>query len=94
MNLQMQVSLSIFSFLYGMFFALTTTVAFRLLHHPNLWIRYLFTFGFIMLHILVYFLILRRFFYGILHPYSILLLTLGVFMEHAISSRVEIRIKK
>ena len=94
MNLQMQVSLSIFSFLYGMFFAFTTTVAFRLLHHPNLWIRYLFTFGFVMLHILVYFLILRRFFYGILHPYSILLLTLGVFMEHAISSHVEIRIKK
>ncbi len=94
MNLQMQISLSIFSFLYGIFFALTTTFSFKLLHHSNLWIRYLYTFGFVMLHILIYFWILRKFFYGILHPYSILLLSLGVLVEHMISARVEIRVKR
>lgn len=94
MGLSSQIDLIIFSFFYGMLFGFSISMSSKLLHHKNHWIRYLFTIGFVLLHILIYFSVLKNFFYGILHPYSLLLLTLGLFAEHAIAAHVEIRIKK
>jgi len=77
MDLSTQVITLFFSFLYGIFFELTLHGTGSLIYHKSKLICYVSTFLFIISHVILYFIILQKINYGIVHIYSIISFILG-----------------
>lgn len=82
MDLNTQIMTLIASFLYGAFFSFLVSVNYKYLYQQKIFIRILFTFMFIFLNVLVYFIILKKINQVILHPYSLGMILVGFCMEH------------
>ncbi len=82
MNLHIQISLIIFSFLYGIVFSFFLNLCYRLLHHHNIVIRYLSTIIVVAISTTIYFKGIQKICYGIFHIYSLLLIIVGFCFEN------------
>ena len=77
MTLQTQIISSIFSFGYGIFFSLLLNINYNIIFSGPRYLRLLSNFFFLSDMALLYFLLMKKINYGILHPYFYLLLFLG-----------------
>lgn len=94
MPLQVQ-SLTLFvSFLYGMFFEVTLYFSSNFIYHKNYVFRIISTFIFVMLHIILYFSILERINYGVVHIYAILCLFAGYIVGYYLQKWFAFHIRK
>lgn len=98
MSLDTQIITLIFSFLYGIIFELTLSIVEKIIHHKSKIISYTSTFLFVIIHVIIYFIILQKINYGVVHIYSLLSLVLGymssAFIRKYLYSRFTIFHKK
>jgi len=93
MNLDTQLKLLLFSFMYGLFLSFMININQKYLYSNNTILKIIFTFFFILAHTFLYFIILQKINDGIIHIYSIISIVLGFFIEHYIRKKV-VKIKK
>lgn len=85
MVLEIQIKLILFSFFFGAFLSFMIDINKKYLYSNNKVFKIFFTFLFILVHTLLYFLILQKLNNGIIHIYSFLTITLGFYVGHVIS---------
>lgn len=78
MILIIQIKSLFFSFIYGIFFALTYRINKKYLLSKNLYFKLILNFFFVLDHILIYFILIKLINKGILHVYFFLLFILGI----------------
>lgn len=88
MSLDTQILTVIISFLYGIFFSITMNFSHKIIYNSKIIIKTLFTFIFVFIHSLVYFNILLRINYGIIHIYGILAIIIGFTLHEFIKNKV------
>ena len=93
MGLETQIKLLLFSFVFGIFFALMIDINHKYLYNPKKIFKIIFTFFFVLVNVFIYFLILKKINEGLLHVYSFLCIILGFFLEHIIKKKV-VKIRK
>lgn len=94
MKLDTQISLIIFSLIYGFFFSLFLDLNYKFLHHKNKIIKYLSTGFCISINVYIYFIGIQKINYGIFHIYSILLIILGFVLENILYKAIEKKLRK
>ncbi len=87
MNLETQIITLLFSFLYGIFFSLFVNVNHKIIYNAKKWIRLLGTFLVVLISVLSYFLILRYINNAAFHPYCLIMLIGGYYLEQVIAKR-------
>lgn len=85
MDLHTQIITLIFSFFYGIFFSLFISVNHKIIYHDKKWIKLLGTFLVILISVLVYFILLKQINFAAFHPYCLLVLGLGFYLEKVIA---------
>lgn len=90
MTLQLQLFSLTFSFFFGAFFSFLLKVNYRFIYNSSRLVQCFFTFGFVLLFTIIYFIGLEKINYGILHAYYFIMIILGVIAQH----RIEKFIKK
>lgn len=88
MNLETQIKLVVFSLVFGIFFALMIDINHKYLYESKRYFKIIFTFLFILINTILYFLVLKKINEGIIHIYSIICIILGFFIEHFIKNKV------
>jgi len=84
MDLITQIKLVLFSFFFGIFFAIMLDVNRKYINSKRKRYRTFFTVSFMLFHALLYFWILQKINSGILHYYSFLCIILGVLAQNFI----------
>ena len=85
MDLETQIITLAFSFLYGIFFSLFVTVNHKIIYNSKKWIKLLGTFLVVLISVLSYFLILRFINDAAFHPYCLIMLIAGYYLEQIIA---------
>ena len=88
MNLNTQINLIIFSFIFGMLFSLFITINYKFLYQGKSLFRFIINLMIIIISILIYFIGIRKINNGILHIYSILLIIVGFIFDNFIRSKL------
>jgi len=86
MDLYTQIITLLFSFLYGIFFSLFVGVNYKIIYNDKQWIKLLGTFLVVMIGVLLYFVLLRKINYAAFHPYLLLVIILGFYLEKTIAN--------
>lgn len=94
MKLDIQISLIIFSFFYGIVFSIFLNVNYKLLHHKNIIIKYITTAVCTAISVIIYFKGIQKISYGIFHIYSIFLIIIGFTVENILQRIIEKHLKK
>lgn len=94
MDLHTQILTLLISFLYGILFSIFVNLNYKYLYQKNVILRILFTFAFIIINVLIYFILMKKINQAILHPYSIGMIFLGFSLEHHFHPLVAKHIKK
>ena len=94
MILSVQIKLLIFSFLYGVFLGIIMRFNYKLLYNSDYVLKILSTFLLVISSVLLYFVILLKINYGIVHYYSILLIILGFVLETFIELKIPTIVEK
>ncbi len=89
MILSLQLKTLLFSFFFGGIFSFFLRLNYRFIYHSNRMIKLLFTFAFVLLFTLIYFIGLEKINYGILHSYYFIMIILGVLAEHGIEKLIK-----
>ena len=92
-SLKIQLYIIIFSFLFGLFFAINLNFSAKYLYSSKKRIKFFSTALFVFFHVLVYFIGIRKISDGILHPYSILTIFLGYLSARIIQNKIVIKKK-
>lgn len=87
MTLIIQIKLILFSLLFGIFFGVMTDINHKYLYNKRKVLKVIFTFIYIVLSVLIYFLILKKINYGILHYYSFICIVIGFVVENFIVNK-------
>lgn len=82
MNLNVQLCLVIFSFIYGIAFSILLDINFKYMKSKTLFINIILSFMFSINSVLIYFIFLKKLNNGILHFYSFIIIILGFFVSH------------
>lgn len=93
MNLEIQLKLILFSFVFGAFLALMIDLNRKFLYSSQIIYKIIFTFFFVIVNAFLYFIILQKINNGIIHIYSIFCIIFGFFTEHIIRKKV-VKLKK
>lgn len=88
MSLDLQLKSLIISFIFGIFFSFNININYKFLYNEYKVIRFLFTFIFIICHVLLYFIILRKINNGYYHIYLIFSIILGFTLENIIHTKL------
>lgn len=94
MKLDIQISLIIFSILYGIVFSIFLNLNYRFLHHKNIIVRYLSTIICVAISVIIYFKGIQKISYGIFHVYSLFLIIIGFSLENIIHKLIEKYLQK
>ena len=81
MNLKTQIVLIIFSFFYGFLFSNFININYKFIYNSKKLIKILSSFFIILIAVLVYFIGIKKINNAILHPYSILMVIIGFFVD-------------
>lgn len=94
MTLEIQIKSLLFSFLFGIYFAHIIKINYKFILPLNKLFRTLGTLLLIVSNVLLYFVILLKINYGLLHIYLILMIILGVYIEYLLNKLIVKYIKK
>lgn len=86
MNIKIQITTLLFSFLYGIFFSFFLSLNYKFIYSNKKIFRTAISFLVVVVSVLIYFIILKKINYGIFHIYEILMISLGVIVENIIVS--------
>lgn len=92
MILSLQIKSLIVSFLFGILFSFDTSINSRFLYNEYKLLRFLFTFIFIIVHVLLYFIILMHINNGYYHIYLIISIVCGFTLEYFIHKKIKSKI--
>lgn len=84
MNIKLQITTLLFSFLYGIFFSFFLSLNYKFIYSDKKTLKTIISFLFIIVCVLLYFIILKKINYGIFHVYEILMIILGFVLENLI----------
>lgn len=93
-NLDLQLKSLLFSFLFGMFFAICVNINYKFINSNKKIFKIIFTFFFTIINILIYFIGLKKINDAYLHPYFILMIILGYIVEIFIQKLIVKKISK
>lgn len=88
-ELNIQIDLIFFSIIYGIIFSLFLDLNYKLLHHKNIFIKYISTIIFTAIGIITYFYGIQKICYGIFHIYSLILIIIGFIIPNLIFKVIE-----
>ena len=94
MNLKTQIILLIFSFFYGFLFSIFLNINYKFIYNSNKIIKILSSFFIVMISVLVYFIGIKKINNAILHPYSILMVIIGFFVDICLHRLIAKNLKK
>ena len=94
MNLKTQVILIIFSFFYGFIFSIFLNLNYKFIYSYNKILRVLSSLFVVIIAVLVYFIGIKKINNAILHPYSILMIILGFFVDISLNRIIAKKLKK
>lgn len=94
MNLKTQIVLIIFSFFYGFIFSIFLNINYKFIYSSNRFIKILSSFLTIIIAVLIYFISIKKINNAILHPYSIIMVIIGFFVDICINRIIAKKIKK
>jgi hypothetical protein len=86
MTLSVQIQSLIFSFVYGVFFAVVFNFSYRYFNCNIKYLNFVNVIFFVLFNALLYFLCMRIINDGIIHLYFLLTLLLGFFIENKVDS--------
>ena len=86
MNIKLQITTLLFSFLYGIFFSFFLSLNYKFIYSNKRIFRTVISFLVVVVYVLLYFIILKKINYGIFHIYEVLMIILGVIVENIIVS--------
>lgn len=86
MNIKIQITTLLFSFLYGIFFSFFLSLNYKFIYSNKKLFKTVISLLVVVLSVLLYFIILKKINYGIFHIYEILMITLGFIVENIIVS--------
>lgn len=89
MILKVQIITLITSFLYGIFFGITLDLNYKIIYKTSKFYGVVIHVVFVLFHILTYFFLLQKVNNGIFHPYALLVLILGVLVEHLLFTNIK-----
>ena len=78
MNIKLQITTLLFSFLYGIFFSFFLSLNYKFIYSDKKILKTIISF------LLLYFIILKKINYGVFHVYEILMIILGFVLENLI----------
>ena len=88
MSLEVQIQSLIYSFVFGIFFSYTINLNYRYLFSSTKVFKIIINFLFILVHVLLYFILLKMINSGVLHIYFLLVMLIGVLFGHYYSKRL------
>ena len=94
MNLKTQIILVTFSFFYGFLFSMFLSINYKFIYNSNKLVRIVSSFFVIIISVLCYFIGIKKINNAILHPYSILLVIIGFFVDICLTRIVAKKLKK
>lgn len=94
MNIKTQLITILISFLFGILFSVQVSFNYKLIYNQKKYYKITFTFLLVLVNTLLYFLLIRKFNDGILHPYGLLFIIVGYIVEIMIKSFIVKKIKK
>ncbi len=92
MELTTQLHLLVFSFLYGVVFSILINLNYKFLYNEKKLLKTIFTIVFVLVNVLIYFLILLKINYGMLHIYSLLMIIVGFVLENIIENKLILKL--
>ncbi len=92
MELTTQLHLLVFSFLYGVVFSILINLNYKFLYNEKKLLKTIFTIVFVLVNVLIYFLILLKINYGMLHIYSLLVIIVGFVLENIIENKLILKL--
>lgn len=94
MTLNIQIHSLIFSFVFGIFFSLFINLNHKIIYNSHLIIKLIGTTLVIFSSVLAYFIMLLYINNGTFHPYELLMIVLGFYIEDIFSKRLKHQRKK
>ena len=94
MNLKTQIILLFFSFFYGFIFSIFLNINYKFIYSSNRIIKIISSFFLIIISVLAYFIGIKKINNAILHPYSILMVIIGFFVDICLNRIIAKKIKK
>lgn len=94
MNLKTQIILIIFSFFYGFFFSIFLNINYKFIYSSHKIVKFLSSFLIIIVSVLIYFIGIKKINNAILHPYSILMVIIGFFVDICLRRIIAKKLKK
>lgn len=88
MSLKIQIYSSIFSFLFGIFFSVMLNYCYKKIKIKNKYGNIIFNLGFAIFHTILYYLLLEKVNYGILHPYCVISVIVGFIVAELLYYKV------
>jgi len=81
MDLKTQIITLLFSFGYGFLFSFFLHINYKFIYNNKIFIKVITSFLFILINILMYFIILKKINYGIIHIYYLIVIIIGFILE-------------
>lgn len=94
MDLKTQIILIVFSFFYGFIFSIFLNINYKFIYSSKPFIKILSSFLIIIIAVLVYFISIKKINNAILHPYSIIMVIIGFFVDICINRIIAKKTKK
>lgn len=82
------------SFLFGIIFSLQLSLTYKFIYSDKKIYKIIFTFLLVLVNTLLYFILLKKFNNGILHPYGILFIIIGFIVEIFVKTLVVKKLHK
>lgn len=80
-NLTLQIKTLLFSFCFGIFFAIMVNINLKFILSSNKFTKLIFTFLFVTINVLIYFIAIKKINDAYIHPYFILMIIVGYIVE-------------
>lgn len=94
MPLSSQIITIIFSFIYGIIFYILLEINYKYIYYGNKIYRIIVNFLFVTCNTLLYFIILKKINYGIVHIYFLLCILTGYFLSNFVLKKLIVKRKK
>ena len=94
MILKIQIYSLLYNVLFGLFFNFVVRINYKYIYTVRLFARIIFTFLFILVNVLLYFIFLRYINNGVLHFYFCLCILFGFYVGNLIFSKLNVKKSK
>lgn len=94
MNIKLQLITILISFLFGIIFSIQLSLTYKFIYSNKKIYKTIFTFLIVLVNTLLYFVLLKKYNNGILHPYGLLFIIIGFIVEIFVKSLVVKKIHK